>query len=62
MFGKYFLLSFVLLGSVDDLTSNPNNEEVNSTLNVIKITEPIKLSGKLDNPAWLLAPQIELNY
>jgi hypothetical protein len=62
MFGKYFLLSFVLLGSVDDLTSNPNNEEVNSTLNVIKITEPIKLTGKMDNPLWLTADDVELNY
>jgi hypothetical protein len=62
MFGKYILLSFILLGYVDDLKSNPNNEGVNSTIDVVKITEPIKLSGKLDNPAWSLASQIELNY
>jgi hypothetical protein len=55
-----FVLLFVL-GSIPALASTPPDSAL-SPLQAIRISENIKLTGKLDDPHWLLAPAVDCPY
>jgi Domain of unknown function (DUF5916)/Carbohydrate family 9 binding domain-like len=61
---RYYLVLCTLFVFIFFTTSNAQLTKISSkpVLNIIKIDVPIELNGKLDNPAWLLADPIELNY
>ena len=52
---------FFLLLPIISICGN-NSQDNRPTLNIIKIDKPIKISGKLNDPLWLLADPIELKY
>lgn len=61
---RSFLVSSTVFVLLFLSTSNGQSEKVSSkpVLNIIKIDKPIEINGKLDNPVWLLADPIEVNY
>jgi hypothetical protein len=60
----FFLCSLISLNSVFLLANSSSDDLKNSkpTIEAVKIDKPIELTGKLDNPLWLKAVPVELNY
>ena len=53
-----YLILFSVLINLNISAQTKSNFEIN----MIKIDRPIDINGKLDNPLWLLADPIEVNY
>ncbi|MCB0747716.1 MAG: carbohydrate binding family 9 domain-containing protein [Ignavibacteriae bacterium] len=52
----FFILSFLTINAQSGKTTS------RPVFNIIKIEKPILINGKLDNPIWLQADPIEINY
>ena len=61
---KYLLYSLliILTGYLNILKSQPLPDSAKSVLNVVRINQPIELTGKLDSPLWSKAEPVELKY
>ncbi len=59
LFACYTLLIILFFSTLQGRPDTVNSKPV---LNIIKVNKPIEITGKLDNPAWLLADPIEIKY
>jgi hypothetical protein len=56
------LLLIACAGYINVSKSQPAPDTTKSVLNVVRIDQPINLTGKLDNPLWSQADPVELKY
>ena len=61
---KYLLciLLITLTGYMNVSLSQPAPDSIKSVINVVRINQPIELTGKLDSPLWSQAEPVELKY
>ncbi|MBK7134620.1 MAG: carbohydrate binding family 9 domain-containing protein [Bacteroidales bacterium] len=57
----FFLLLLTGTGFLHQVSAS-DPEKAKSEINAVRIETPLNLSGKLDDPAWLKALPVELNY
>jgi len=56
------LLLITLAGNINVSMSQSVPDSAKSEMNVVRIDQPLDITGKLDNPLWLTADPIELKY
>ncbi|MBI5021674.1 MAG: carbohydrate binding family 9 domain-containing protein [Ignavibacteriales bacterium] len=61
---KYSILVLLTALALTPVTlfCKPSEIDEKPIFNITKIAEPIKITGKMDNPLWLTADEVELNY
>lgn len=58
----YLFTTILFLSFLNFISSAKVKPDENSTIHAKHLTAPIKLTGKLDDPAWLQAEPVELKY
>ena len=61
---KYFRFLFLIscAGYLNVSKSQTVPDTTKSVMNAVRIDQPLKITGKVDNPLWLKADPVELNY
>ena len=58
----YYLIILATLGFGASSPGETNDDTKDRSIHVVRIIQPVELSGKLDDPSWLNSEPVELNY